>query len=143
MNTSGSLSRRRFLVSSLGLGAAAIAVGASPGLLRGASAQGGEIWYSLSDGTRLRSGPGLSYPIVTTLSAGSRVNAFEQARFADGLDWTRVTVSVQPDVLKGYVASKFFSPAFQEVTDPRFPIGSDFFVEAGTGQRASSGSNPA
>jgi hypothetical protein len=44
MNTSSSFSRRRFLVTSLGLGTAAMAAG-GPGLIRDACAQGGKIRY--------------------------------------------------------------------------------------------------
>lgn len=134
MNTSGSLSRRRFLVASLGLGAAAMAAGGGSGQLQSAFAQSSSILYVNTENVRLRSGPGTTYSIVTTMAAGARVTAFEQVKGREGAQWTRVSVSVQSDTLKGYVASQFLSRTTQNDADPRFPIGSTFFVDAGRGR---------
>ena len=134
MDTSRLLSRRRFLV--LGTGSAAIVAGVLPasGLLQSAFAQEGAVRYCSTNGVRLRSGPGLSYRIVSTLSAGTRVTVIGQARPANGFEWTRVTMSVQSDILEGYVASQFVSRTVAAEPDPRFPIGSAFFVDAGRGR---------
>lgn len=133
MDASGSLSRRRFLVASLGLGTAVMAVG-GPGLVQPALAQGGVIRYITENGIRLRSGPGFSYSIITRFSAGNQVTAFEQKRASDGSQWTRIHISVQADDLEGYVASQFVSPTVTGEPDPRFPLGSPFFVDAGRGR---------
>jgi uncharacterized protein YgiM (DUF1202 family) len=104
------------------------------GLLQSAFAQEGAVRYCSTSGVRLRSGPGLSYRIVSTLSAGTRVTVIGQARPANGFEWTRVTMSVQSDILEGYVASQFLSRTVAAEPDPRFPIGSAFFVDAGRGR---------
>ncbi len=140
MDTSRLLSRRGFLV--LGTAAAAFTAGAvpSPGLLQSAFAQSGAIRYCTTDGVRFRSGPGLWYRIVSTLSAGTRVTVIGQANPADGYGWTRVTVSVQSDVLEGYVASQFLSQG--SGGDSRFPVGSTFSVSTPSGQAANLRSAP-
>lgn len=132
MNISGSLSRRRFLVASLGLGTAAVAGG--PGLIQDAFAQGGSIRYIVGRNVALRSGPGTSYSIITRFASGNQVTAFEQKRAKDGSLWTRIRISVQADDLEGYVASQFVSRTAAVEPDPRFPVGSTFFVDAGRGR---------
>lgn len=144
MRSFTSVSRRRFLVASIGLGTAAFSGG--PALVKDALAQDAALRFVNSNGVRLRSGPGLSYSIVTTLSNGTRVTAIEQAAPADGYDWTRVTLTVQAGELDGYVASEFLSrsdvgdPGGSE--DPEFPIGSSFLVDAAGGQAANLRSAP-
>lgn len=140
MDTSRLLSRRNVLV--LGTGAAALAAGALPsaGPLQTALAQDGAVRYCNTNGVRLRSGPGLSYRIVSTLSSGTRVTVIGQANPADGYQWTRVTVSVQSDILQGYVASQFLSQS--SGGNSRFPVGSTFSINTPNGQAANLRSAP-
>lgn len=104
MDSRFSLSRRRLLVVATGSVVATVA----PIGLPGAFARSTDAMKINSNGVRLRSGPGLGYRILASLSAGTIVRYTEAAGVADGYRWTKCMV--ESSGTWGYVATTFLSP---------------------------------
>ena len=110
------LSRRRFLVSSVG----AAAVAAVPSLLTvgSASARSTDRLRVTVNGLRLRRGPGTGYGVITSLARGTVVrNLFAEPVAANGYTWLKVQVDATGAI--GWAASEFLGPV-----DAGWPIGS-------------------
>lgn len=125
MVSRGLLSRRRFVVGSAG----AIALAVTPALLAPlpAGATAGEFYAVAAHGLRLRSGPGLRYAILASLSKGTNVEFLAWGGTADGYDWAKVRVVSSGKT--GYVAYKYLTP----IPSDGLPIGQVVHVEAGGG----------
>ena len=106
METQGMFSRRRFLAHSAG--AAALALGLQA-LLRvsPAGATAGEFYAVATQGLRLRSGPGLRFGVLASLSKGTNVEYLAWGGMADGYDWARVRVISSGKT--GFVAYTFLT----------------------------------
>jgi len=125
MESRGLLSRRRFVVGSAG----AVALAVTPAVLAplSAGATAGEFYAVAAQGLRLRSGPGLRYGVVASLSKGTNVEYLAWGGTADGYDWARVRVVSSGKT--GFVAYKFLT----SVPSDGLPIGQVVHVEAGGG----------
>ena len=118
-------SRRRFVVGAAG--AAVVAV--TPTLLSpftaGATAE--EMFAVATPSLRLRSGPGLQFSTLATLSMGTTVRFLAGAGTVDGYDWAKVNVVSSGKI--GFVAFNFLG----SVPSDGFEIGQMVHVEAGGG----------
>lgn len=104
MDSRFSLSRRRLLVVAAGTATATFA----PTSLSDAFARSTDAMKVNSNGVRLRSGPGLGYRVLASLSTGVIVRHTEPAGVADGYRWTKCMV--ESSGTWGYVATTFLSP---------------------------------
>ncbi|MBA2468772.1 MAG: SH3 domain-containing protein [Chloroflexia bacterium] len=120
------VSRRRFVIGSAGAAVLAIA----PALLAPspAGATASEFFATAKPGLRLRSGPGLGYKILASLSMGARVERLASGGRADGYEWVKVRVVSSGKT--GFVAFKFLTTAPSD----GFEIGQTVHVEAGGGR---------
>jgi len=119
------ITRRRFVTSSVG--AVALAVSGSFVVSRPAGATAGEFYAVTTQGLRLRSGPGLTYGVLASLSKGANVEYLAWGGTADGYDWARVRVVSSGKT--GFVADKFLT----SIPSDGLPIGQVVHVEAGGG----------
>jgi N-acetylmuramoyl-L-alanine amidase len=105
MVTRQGLSRRRFLVSTAG---AAIAFATAGPVMHNASARSTDRLRVTVNGARLRSGPGTTYWILASLSAGTIVQYLENGGSANGYTWYKVKVDSTGKI--GYMASTLLGP---------------------------------
>ncbi len=117
--------RRRFLLASAGVAAAAMAPVMN--LAAPASAQGSNLRTINANGVRLRSGAGLRFSVVRVLNTGEQVELIGLGGFADGYEWAFLRVSRTGET--GNVASQFLSP----VSGGSYPIGSTYHVDTANG----------
>lgn len=106
MGTRTVLSRRRFVVGTVG--ATALAASASLAGLNGASARSTDRLRVTVNGLRLRSGPGTGYTVLASLAAGTIVRYLDSGGTANGYSWARVEVESTGRV--GYVALELLGP---------------------------------
>jgi uncharacterized protein YgiM (DUF1202 family) len=118
-------SRRRFLAYPAG--AAALALIPATLRVKPAVATAGDFYAVAVQGLRLRSGPGLRYGVLASLSKGTNVELLAWGGTADGYDWARVRVVSSGKT--GFVAYEFLTP----VPSDGLPIGQVVHVEAGGG----------
>lgn len=97
---------RRSLLKTIGAASAAIVFGGS-GLLQGAGARSTDTLIVNSEGSRLRSGPGLGYGIIASLSRGTEAQYISDGGWSDGYQWYQVKVYASGKT--GYVASSLLS----------------------------------
>ncbi len=120
------LSRRRFLAGSA-TASAMVFTPILPGL-SSAGATASQFYAVATPGLRLRSGPGLGYKILASLSKGARVQRLASGGRADGYDWVKVRVVSSGKT--GFVAFKFLTTAPSD----GFETGQTVHVEAGGGR---------
>ena len=112
MESRKTISRRHFAVATVGT---ALAVLAPTSVF----ARSTDAMKVNSNGVRLRSGPGLGYRTLTSLSVGTIVRYTEPAGTADGYRWTKCMVETTGTW--GYVATTFLSP-LDDPGDPDRPV---------------------
>jgi len=117
---------RRFLMRSAGatllFGLVPTALSVTP-----AGATAGDFYAVATQGLRLRSGPGLRYSILASLSKGTNVEYLAWGGTADGYDWAKVRVISSGKI--GFVAFRFLT----SIPSDGLPIGQVVHVEAGGG----------
>jgi uncharacterized protein YraI len=105
---------RRHLLKMLGV--AALAVGGA-GMVQQADARSTDSLIVNTEGARLRSGPGTSYRILTSLAKGTEVRYLADGGSANGYRWYKVRVLATGK--EGYMASNLLSaPGSNTGTDP-------------------------
>ena len=125
MSTQGTFNRRCFLAYPAG--AAALALITATLHVTPAGATAGEFYAVAAPWLRLRSGPGLRYGVLASLSKGTNVEFLAWGGTADGYDWAKVRVVSSGTT--GFVAYTFLTP----VPSDGLPIGQVVHVEAGGG----------
>lgn len=93
--------------ASAGVGAAALAVGGA-GMVERAQARSTDSLIVNTEGARLRSGPGTSYSILTSLGRGTEVRYLADGGTANGYRWYKVRVLATGK--EGFMASNLLPP---------------------------------
>ena len=131
------ISRRQVMLGTAGLAVMALTVP----LLRSRSASATVDIYVVTSGPlRLRSGPGLSYAVLASLSTGTRMEVIDNGGTADGYEWAKVWVSALDKT--GFVARTFIAPEGTSGGGGTFPIGSTVHVDTASGSGANMRSAP-
>lgn len=137
MNSLQSLTRRDFVIGTLGVAVFAVSPALRQARLAGATV---DIYVVTAAGLRLRSGPGLGYSVLASLSKGTTVEVIAWSGSADGYDWANVWVS-SPNKT-GFVATAFLARKDTSGGSGTFPIGSTVHVDTATGTGANMRSAP-
>jgi mannosyl-glycoprotein endo-beta-N-acetylglucosaminidase len=107
---------RRRLLKMLGVGTAALVVGGA-GLVERADARSTDSLIVNTEGARLRSGPGTSYSVLTSLAKGTEVRFLADGGTANGYRWYKVRVLATGK--EGFMASNLLSaPGSSPGSDP-------------------------
>jgi uncharacterized protein YgiM (DUF1202 family) len=101
MSTRGAFSRRRFMAHAAGV--AALAATGSLAIAQPGSARSTDTLIVNSNGSRLRSGAGTRYSVVTTLAKGTEVQYLSNGGTVNGYTWYKVKVLKTGK--QGYIAS--------------------------------------
>lgn len=106
---------RRHLLKLMGLGSAALALGAAGGAEQ-AAARSTDSLIVTTAGARLRSGPGTGYTVLASLAKGTEVRYLADGGSANGYRWYNVLVLATGT--EGFMASSLLSAPGSSTPDP-------------------------